>query len=113
MPASKMSTDRVVFQIPIKRLLDQRYVGCVMKAFGMTPADVPTQTAQVYRDCYTDVTWKVTCRPSQFARFLILRGAAGCQNMFSELKAQLIEAEPGRPAPLTAEPIDVSHRPKR
>jgi hypothetical protein len=46
---------------------------------------------------------RIRCRPSQFARFLIMREKAGFQNMFAELKAELIVV---RPDP--KDPIDVS-----
>jgi hypothetical protein len=36
----------------------------------------------------------IQCRPSQFARFLILREKAGYQNMFKELRAELIVPKP-------------------
>jgi hypothetical protein len=36
---------------------------------------------------------KIQCRPSQFARFLIYRDEAGCQNRFKELGAKLIKGE--------------------
>jgi hypothetical protein len=34
----------------------------------------------------------IRCRPSQFARFLILRNEAGCSNGFKELGARLISS---------------------
>ena len=43
------------------------------------------------------------CRPSQFARFLIMRNEAGMKNGFKELYPKLIEA----PKPIRS-PIDVS-----
>ncbi len=33
----------------------------------------------------------ITCRPSQFARFMIYRNAAGMKNGFMDLKAELVE----------------------
>lgn len=51
---------------------------------------------------------EILCRPSQFARFLILREAAGFQNMFKELKAELVPAPPP-----VLQPIDVSGNPSR
>jgi hypothetical protein len=36
----------------------------------------------------------IQCRPSQFARFLILRDRVGYQNMFKELRAELIVPKP-------------------
>jgi hypothetical protein len=55
--------------------------------------------------CYAEII----CRPSQFARFLIMREKAGFQNMFKELQAELFTPEP--PAPPKIEPIDVSSNP--
>lgn len=49
---------------------------------------------------------KIICRPSQFARFLILRNDFGGSNDFKGLKAELI------PAP-TAQTLDVSSRPAK
>ena len=108
-----MSTDRIVFQIPIKRLLDPRYVGAVMQAFGLPRSEVPVETAEVYRNnSHTDVAWEITCRPSQFGRFIVYRAHAGCQNMIQELRVKIVEAQMNKPTPLRAEPIDVSRRPK-
>lgn len=50
----------------------------------------------------------VTCRPSQFARFLILRNLAGLQNNFRDLEPKLLRPTP--PAPPTAK-IDVTSNP--
>lgn len=48
---------------------------------------------------------RIVCRPSQFARFLIIREQMGFQNQFKELKAKLIPARPMAPV---NEPVDVS-----
>lgn len=48
---------------------------------------------------------EVVCRPSQFARFLILRDGTGMQNMFKELHAELF-------TPLVVDaPVDISTNP--
>jgi hypothetical protein len=49
---------------------------------------------------------EIICRPSQFARFLIMREAAGFQNMFKELHAELVV-----PVPPVPQPVDVSRNP--
>lgn len=50
---------------------------------------------------------EIICRPSQFARFIILREKHGFQNMFKELEADLfVPAEV-----IKQEPIDTSSNP--
>lgn len=48
---------------------------------------------------------EVICRPSQFARFLIMRDGAGLQNMFKELHAELFTPV------VDVMPLDISANP--
>lgn len=83
-----MSKDRVRFTIPSGRLDGfsedgVNYRKLVSQCFGITLES---------RGYHQDV--EVTCRPSQFARFIVLRNQMGLENMIKELKAELVSAEP-------------------
>ncbi len=82
----QMSRDRVRF------FLHYRYydgkMGSVMKrAFG-----IDFITFQELRGVNEGGFW-ITCRPSQFARFMIYRDEAGIVNGFKDLNASIIKRE--------------------
>ena len=70
-----MSKDRVRFTIP-EKLFDLNMFELATEAFG-----------QHFEVVCGDIT--IICRPSQFARFLILRNNRGMNNKFKELNPQL------------------------
>lgn len=80
-----MSRDRVRFKLPIHRLTTSSqatdYRAVCREVFG---TDFPE-----YRNSSYGISITVICRPSQFARFLILRNKMGVQNQFSELEPDL------------------------
>ncbi len=110
---SKASKDRVRFRLH-GYYFDKAAITTTLlcTCFGLTEAqvqDVRTRSNVVREEqggfkCYAEII----CRPSQFARFLILREKAGFQNMFKELQAELFTPAP---TPVVIEPIDVSSNP--
>lgn len=103
--SSRMSKDRVKFTMRGYYFETDKARILLGNALGVNAGqfDVMRRMAQ---DSMEGV--EIICRPSQFARFLIMREAAGFQNMFKELKAELIPA----PTP-TIQPVDVSGNPPR
>lgn len=77
-----MSKDRVKFKIPWNRLSSNTYRQVIRQAFSLKDHEIPR--------C-GDFT--ITCRPSQFARFLILRNNAGERNGFKELEPVLLAGD--------------------
>lgn len=92
-----MSKDRVRFTLS-RAYFEEDYGrkrGGIMRevlheAFGVNGSELDGMARTVLDN--TRVV--IQCRPSQFARFLILREKAGFQNMFKELNAELIQPEP-------------------
>ena len=85
-----MSKDRVRFQL-FKPSLPQPHPGQIQaakEAFRLTHDEVGRFANKPYP--------RIQCRPSQFARFLILRNAYGAPNYFQDLDAVLIPEEPER-----------------
>ncbi len=84
--AMAMSKDRVRFYIG-HRYFDQTRELCTIlrKAFDMS-------TSESEKLINSGEGFWITCRPSQFARFMIYRNAAGITNGFMDLKAELINA---------------------
>ncbi len=79
-----MSRDRVRFFLHY-RYYDDRINVVMYKAFGMDFDEV-----QKLRAGNAGGFW-IICRPSQFARFLIYRDAAGIANGFKDLNAALVD----------------------
>lgn len=79
---STMSKDRVRFTIPHRRI-NSKMIDVIHKAFGFDAHWSAEQAQENGRGL------NITCRPSQFARFLIYRDEAGQQNLFQELGAEL------------------------
>lgn len=95
--AGKMSGNRVHFTIPYSRLHKPTYAALIEETLGIPPGAY---------DKNTDL--KVICRPSQFARFVILRSSKyGEQNQMSEMNAKLVTLA----KPATSNLIDCSTRP--
>jgi hypothetical protein len=59
--------------------------------------------APVYSRAAAQRGVEIICRPSQFARFIILRGVYGGQNLIKALNPRLVTPEP--------QPVDVSRNP--
>jgi hypothetical protein len=95
-----MSKDRVRFSIQHSKLDKQAYRDVLCDVFGMTERELPTDTCN-------DRRLTIICRPSQFARFLILRDRAGIANGFKELEPELIPEEPIKTV------VEVWNRPNR
>ena len=79
-----MSRDRVVFSI-LCRKLDDKMCSVICSAFSIKPREIPNRCS------YGDERFEITCRPSQFARFMILRDMAGLPNGFKDLKPRLVK----------------------
>lgn len=95
-----MSRDRVQFYLPSHKQIEhvKAVTLAANHAFGLSEHEVKTLIIN-----HT----LIECRPSQFARFLIIRHMAGGQNVFGCLEAKIV---PSREAP----PIcDVSKNPAR
>ena len=86
---SKMSRDRIEFRIPWRRLADYKgHADVLLKSFGIDPTMV--------NNCIRHgQDLEIKCRPSQFARYIVLRCNAGIPNGIKELEASLVmEQEP-------------------
>ena len=85
-----MSKDRVRFHIGdryFRTLGDKSWMGKVMaRAFGISALASKSWLRG-------DGVW-ITCRPSQFARFLIYRNEANITNGFMDLHAELVQETP-------------------
>ena len=91
-----MSRDRVRFELP----------ECVLKHVGSTSGDAVRKALHEAFgiDIYPSMricSRTIVCRPSQFARFLILRNEYGGTNSFKELNAELF-------IPVSSDVMDVS-----
>lgn len=85
-----MSRDRVVFEIPCS-MIDMKYRELLIEIFNYHYSH-GTLTARAQFP--NNPVVEITCRPSQFARFLIRRNDVGLRNGFKVLKARLVPAEP-------------------
>jgi hypothetical protein len=90
-----MSKDRVRFTISGSNMHGMELRGLLERAFGFSHK----------RPQYGWQDQVIVCRPSQFARFLILRNDLGMANSFKELKPELFT-----PSCFPAE-VDVSQNP--
>lgn len=97
-----MSKDRVEFKLPCnysysnpakKVTKNQALIDATHKVLGLTREEMQKAI---------DGGWTIRCRPSQFARFLIIRNNAGLPNSFKELNPKLV--------PGTKDVLDVSER---
>jgi hypothetical protein len=86
----KMSHDRVKFFIG-KQYFGPKLGEVLSQAFGYPESNKGSWTNRM-RD-YSEGFYLV-CRPSQFARFMILRDAAGLVNGFKDLHAELFVPQP-------------------
>jgi len=96
-----MSRDRVHFNLPEEMCTE---LSPVSKAATAAATVAFGLTYQEMRSICMSRT-RVICRPSQFARFMILRNLYGGRNSFKELNAEIV------PAITTPPEIDVSKRP--
>ena len=98
-PSSQMSHDRVHFTIPAQYLHKSTIRDCIFETLGIAGS----QLIRMGRD---DQDLHIICRPSQFARFVILRHVKyGEPNNMACLNMRLV-------VPLKeAEAIDVSRNP--
>ena len=100
-----MSTDRVHFTLDCALLGKTGYQELLYRCFGMEYNE--------YRDLYNKgVDLDIVCRPSQFARFIVLRETDygmdtkhNLKNGIRDLGMRLVEAKPNNK-------IDVSRRSK-
>ena len=84
-----MSKDRILFEIPWKMLYNGKLNKLLDSVFQISP-----ENAQA---CYTvQKNMQITCRPSQFGRFVVLRNAAGLKNNFKDLNTELIQVKQER-----------------
>ena len=88
-----MSTDRVRFSIPAIRIegggIDvTNYRAILRQTMSITSTDIDRH---MVTDGQDNCLW-IVCRPSQFARFLIMRHNDGISNRFSELHVELISS---------------------
>lgn len=102
---ANMSKDRVRFTIPANKMFFSSrefdgYKTLCKQVFGL---ELPSGATHFNND----VT--IICRPSQFARFLIIRNEMGLQNSFKELKPELFTPKPEP----TVMVFDVSKNPAR
>ncbi len=82
------SWDRVHFTIPASFLLRQTYRDCLAETFGLTDSPKLQLMGQEDADLH------IICRPSQFARFIILRHIKyGEQNNMACLNMKLVIPE--------------------
>lgn len=79
-------TDRVRFWLGEQYLRKNNIYPVLMKAFGLGEEEA----RGLYNDsCAGDDGFWITCRPDQFARFMIYRNKAGVRNGFMDLQATL------------------------
>lgn len=99
--SDKMSKDRVHFTIRDRHLEKESIRLCIQETLGIHPNQLP-KDGNHYRSPYTDL--HVICRPSQFARFVILRHVKyGEPNNMACLDMKLV-----LPPEPTAKVVDVS-----
>lgn len=90
-PSGAPSRDRVRFHLGYQYLQNKAIEAVLLNAFGIGPCDLTSLKGQS-NGCGFDII----CRPSQFARFLIFRNAAGISNGFKDLQPALYVPEPPR-----------------
>lgn len=101
-----VSRDRVKFYLPRKywsddswkssknRFPKEKMIPLLGRAFGMTGCECRDLMEHNWDGFY------ITCRPSQFARFLVYRNEANeCVNGFVELRAKLVDENYEEEAP--------------
>lgn len=94
---SKMSNDRIHFSIPARNLIKKSYIALLSECFGIQKGE--------FGEC-EDL--KVICRPSQFARFVVLRHTKYAEsNSMSDLNMKLVTPAAVKPQNL----IDCSMKP--
>lgn len=98
----QMSGDRVRIVIPERYLNIPAVQRAMQGAFGLTSEEVRCLPRS--KDRYANDGLEVICRPSQFARFVILRNEYGGNNSIKDLQPELFV-----PA-ISAQPLDVSKR---
>lgn len=102
----RMSQDRVHFTIPGVYLEKQTYRDCVAETLGVDARTLKRQSKH-FQASYEDL--HVICRPSQFARFIILRHVKyEEQNNMAPLNMKLVKPEPEE-----VKPLDVSGNPDK
>ncbi len=83
--AMVMSKDRVRFFLGVKYFHERNFKKVLRQAFDIAHGEA----GELMQD---DGFW-IICRPSQFARFMIYRNAAGIQNGFMDLRAELVASK--------------------
>ena len=101
-----MSRDRVKFTIPYNRLMAGSGSGEKLRQLLIEVFNVRIPANQ-----YGPV--EITCRPSQFARFLILRNDRGLLNGFKELNPKLFTPRENQSRVDDTLKIDVATNPNR
>ena len=97
---NRMSHDRVHMTLTAHRLERQTIRDCAYETLGLTLGDMMAAVRE-------GKDLKIICRPSQFARFVILRHVKyGEPNNMADLNMKLV-----KPKPTVDQPIDVSDRP--
>jgi len=94
-----MSKDRVRFTLTPNMARCHSHQQLVEDTLGIPACDV-----KKYGDAYKPM--RIVCRPSQFARFLIVRNKRGLQNGFKDLEPELF-------CPDMPEEVDASRNPNR
>lgn len=87
-----MSTDYVEFDLSRGALTGlgvDKAEKLLQETLGITPDEIPSDLWNVSGPCF-----KVRCRPSQFARFIIRRGELGGHNQIMILNAKLVNPQP-------------------
>lgn len=92
-----MSKDRVKLELGYKYFTNAAQITVLKQAFGFTDEDIRHANTLLHKGYVTQTEPKVTiiCRPSQFARFMVLRNDAGLANGFKELKPKLFDPNAG------------------
>ena len=108
-----MSKDRVRFLLPLQRLDSRKagrsaYLNVLHDALGVNEQELLVHVTTI-RGVRGIV---IVCRPSQFARLLIVRLHAGIEHWFSDMRAELLPAEDVEPSTtaimnLVADELDI------
>ena len=105
---NRMSNDRVKFRISKCRLYGNAGVrDALQETMGLSNSEISDACRRATAEsCDEGGEYiEIVCRPSQFARFLIIRNIKGCQNGFKELNPVLFMPEENR------QPLDASGNP--
>lgn len=97
---SRPSRDRVRFNVGPNALAKSGMADLLQEVFGISSSELCA-----HKDYCDGIT--IVCRPSQFARFLILRNDRDMPNGFKELNPVLFVPEEEK----RKQPIDASGRP--